>query len=161
MTMSRMAHTILVTSFAIAFALSDVPTRSSNTHAASPLTRASFAMAAATFETMNDDQFRAILRSEKAIIVLQLTSFDPNCRFCINANRVFEVLAAKHASRGRFIRVHYEPWSNVPATSIMAEYNVPGVPAFIVFHGGKERRRILGHRPESTLEGLLFDGSAR
>lgn len=144
MSTSRIALTSLAASLAIALALPVSLTR-----------------AASKLETISDNQFRTVLRSEKDTIILQFTSFDPNCRPCIEANIVFEALAAKYGARARFIRVHYEPWTSIQAAPIAGEHKLIAVPTVLLFQGGKEQRRVAGHQPERAMERLLFEDSVR
>lgn len=125
-----------------------------------PATPSAPTQAARRIEATTDNEFRELLKAEPGTIVLLLTSFDPNCRPCIDANRAFESLAARLAGRARFVRIHYEPWSNIPATSVFTERNLPGLPATLLFRGGQEQRRVTGHQPEPALARLLFGEGA-
>ncbi|MCZ7659420.1 MAG: tetratricopeptide repeat protein [Xanthobacteraceae bacterium] len=68
-----------------------------------PATPSAPTQAARRIEATTDNEFRELLKAEPGTIVLLLTSFDPNCRPCIDANRAFEV-ARRPACRTRSVR---------------------------------------------------------
>lgn len=79
--------------------------------------------------------FAAYVRANHSVVV-QFTSADPNCTFCVDGS--FEEFNAVAASRTgpdiRFARVQWSPWSKFPRE--LASF-VNGIPFQAVFKGGR------------------------
>ena len=101
----------------------------------------------------------AWLRKTKGWVVLQLSSYDPGCGFCIPANPPFNALAQAEQSRGMsFVRVAFQPWTSVSRNDFVAQYAVPGLPITFTFQDGQLVRRHQGNADEATLRRALLDG---
>lgn len=75
-----------------------------------------------------------VARHEYAIV--QVTSPDRKCGYCIGADRKFDKMAAAPAGkRFAFARVQYSPWREIPDFGTLMP--VYGVPSQTVFHKGK------------------------
>lgn len=54
------------------------------------------------------------IQGSKGLLVVQLTSFETSCSFCIRSNPVFEEVAKDPANaKVRFLRVAYLPWTQM------------------------------------------------
>lgn len=88
-------------------------------------------------------------------VVLQLTSNDPNCPFCVQHNPVVERIAAQHAQAAQYWRVHYDPWTDVGNDANVRAAGIGGLPALIVFDAGQETGRLVGYHDAAQTEGLI------
>ncbi|ATQ77425.1 hypothetical protein CR152_25180 [Massilia violaceinigra] len=86
--------------------------------------------------------------SKPGYVVLQLTSPDRGCKYCIGADKTFDQAAAESTDRNTvFARVQWPVWYKAPKMG--ARIGIGGVPRQIVFKDGKEQRQA-GGRPESA-----------
>lgn len=85
--------------------------------------------------------------------LVQFTSYDPGCRFCVESYQAFNSAARAYADRIKFARVHWSRWLPFPE-EVEKPYSVGGIPEQIVFKNGKQIGRFGG-----TLlnRGLEFD----
>ncbi|GGY30152.1 hypothetical protein [Pseudoduganella albidiflava] len=89
-----------------------------------------------------------VARHEYAIV--QVTSPDRKCGYCIDADKKFDKMAAAPAgSKFAFARVQYAPWREIPDFGKVMQ--VYGVPEQAVFHHGKRvgRANIYYDTPKS------------
>ncbi len=99
------------------------------------------------------------VRQSKGWVVVQLSSHDPGCGFCVRANPAFNALAAAHGPSGmRFAQVAFQPWKAVGQNDFAREYGVGGIPAYFTFKDGQLMRRQDGMADEATLRRALLDG---
>lgn len=86
--------------------------------------------------------------SRPGYVVVQLTSPDPGCKYCIGADKTFDQAAAEsRATDMLFARVQWPVWHKAPPLG--ARLDARGVPRQIVFKDGQEQRSA-GGRPESA-----------
>jgi hypothetical protein len=86
--------------------------------------------------------------SRPGYVVVQLTSPDRGCTYCIGADRTFDqAAAASSAPDTVFARVQWPVWHKAP--DMGARIGSGGLPRQIVFKDGKEQRRA-GGRPDSA-----------
>jgi virginiamycin B lyase len=88
-------------------------------------------------------------------VVLQLTSTDPNCPFCVQHNPVVERIAARHTGTTQYWRVAYEPWMTVGDDANVRAAGIAGLPALIVFESGQETGRLVGFHDAAQTEALI------
>jgi hypothetical protein len=88
-------------------------------------------------------------------VVLQLTSNDPNCPFCVQHNPVVDRIAARHAEAAQYWRVHYDPWTDVGNDANVRAAGIAGLPALIVFDAGQETGRLVGFHDEAQTQALV------
>lgn len=91
----------------------------------------------------------------KGLLLLQLTSRDRNCSFCVASNPHFDELAARKPSAARYVRVSWEPWRSAFKEAFMTNYGIGGVPVFLAFLDGKLVQRIDGNTSTDGLEKLF------
>ncbi|WP_457444884.1 TlpA family protein disulfide reductase [Roseateles sp. P5_E4] len=104
-------------------------------------------------------ELSAWLRKTKGWVVLQLSSYDPGCIYCIRANPSFNALAQNQQAKGiSFVRVAFQPWTSVSRNDFVAQYAVPGLPIYFTFQDGQLMRRHQGNADEATLRQALLDG---
>lgn len=104
------------------------------------------APAGAAVEVVSGENLDALLASTAGRVVVQFTSFDAGCGYCVRANPVFDDLAGAHAGQARFVRVHGTPWRSVLDLSAVRPLQLGGLPAIVVFEAGRETRRVVGQR---------------
>ncbi|NHZ93676.1 hypothetical protein F2P45_32455 [Massilia sp. CCM 8733] len=81
-------------------------------------------------------------------VVVQLTSPDRGCKYCIGADQTFDQAAAESTAPNTvFARVQWPVWHKAP--NLGSRVGTGGVPRQIVFKDGKEQRQA-GGRPESA-----------
>ncbi|HEY0956612.1 MAG TPA: thioredoxin family protein [Roseateles sp.] len=102
----------------------------------------------------------AWVRETKGWVVVQLSSFDPGCSYCVRSNPAFNSLAAAEASKGgfAFARTVFHPWGTLNQNDFVNQYGVGGLPAFFTFKDGQLMRRHNGIADEATLRRNLLDG---
>jgi len=104
------------------------------------------------------DAAELIARS-KGILVVQVTSFDTACGFCVRSNDVFDTLARDGgASAPKFIRITYQPWGAVSRDGFAQSYGVNGLPTFFTMKDGQLVRRRNGIATADELRKLLLEG---
>lgn len=86
--------------------------------------------------------------SRPGYVVVQLTSPDRGCKYCIGADRTFDQAAAESTAPNTvFARVQWPVWHKPP--NLGTRLDAGGVPRQIVFKDGKEQRHA-GGRPDSA-----------
>lgn len=101
----------------------------------------------------------AWVRNSKGWVVLQLSSYDPKCTYCIPANPPFDALARSEGPSGiSFARVAFQPWTSLSGNDFVVNYAVQGIPAYFTFKDGQLMRRHQGNADEATLRRSLLDG---
>jgi len=93
------------------------------------------------------------------LVVVQVTSPDRNCGYCVGADKTFDAVSAQSSMTAiSFARVQWSPWRNTPDFgSVMQVY---GIPEQYVFKNGQERGTTRG-RPadaaklQTKIEALL------
>lgn len=86
--------------------------------------------------------------SRPGYVVVQLTSPDRGCTYCIGADRTFDQAAAESSAPDTvFARVQWPLWHKAP--NLGSRIGTGGVPRQIVFKDGKEQRQA-GGRPQSA-----------
>ncbi|MFG6414495.1 thioredoxin family protein [Roseateles sp. DC23W] len=101
----------------------------------------------------------AWVRATPGWVVVQLSSNDPKCGYCVRANPVFNALAAAESPQGTgFARVAFQPWTSVNQNDFANQYGVSGLPSFFTFKDGQLMRRHNGIADQATLRRVLLDG---
>lgn len=101
------------------------------------------------------------LQATRGIAVVMLSSFEPDCAFCMRANPVFEELAGSGRATGAaatFLRVMYRPWTAAGTDPFGKLVGVRGLPVFLTFKDGQAVRRNDGFAAGSELRKALLDG---
>lgn len=108
-------------------------------------TAASVALAAPVYE-LRPEELAAFVGGHE-LAVVQFTSPDPQCGFCVGADETFDQAAAVSEIRGLvFARVQWSPWVKIPNFEPITK--IAGIPTQGIFRFGKVVRGIRG-RPES------------
>jgi streptogramin lyase len=77
------------------------------------------------------DDFEQRARDSRGTVIVQFTSFDRNCTYCIDANGRFESLAAQVATPGvELWRVRFEPWHSMNNHPMRIRMGLPGLPHY-------------------------------
>ncbi|MEO6277637.1 thioredoxin family protein [Roseateles sp.] len=128
--------------------------------AAPPPAPASAATGAPFVKDIAPGELSAWLRKTKGWVVVQLSSYDPNCTYCIPANPPFNALAQAEAAKGgiTFVRVAFQPWTSMSNNDFVTQYGVGGLPTVFTFQDGQLMRRQMGKADEATLRKALLDG---
>ncbi len=97
--------------------------------------------------------------SSKGVVVVQLTSFDTTCTFCMRANPVFEELARANVDPNvSFLRVDYLPWTGVGSDPFARSVGNTGLPVYLTYQDGRQVRVKPGHWDGAELRKVLLDG---
>lgn len=113
---------------------------------AGSLLSAGSALAAQVTELSPDKLAAFVAKNE--VVVVQFTSPDPKCRYCIGADKSFDAAAAQAKNPAlRFARVQWPVWHKIPGFEPLIR--VGGIPNQVVFRKGKEMQSA-GGRPESA-----------
>ncbi|WP_292932258.1 thioredoxin family protein [Noviherbaspirillum sp.] len=111
-------------------------------------------------ETVSPDQLAERLAQIKGIAVVQFSSTDKGCPFCVQSNPRFETLAQAQAkgSNVTFLRVMWQPYTQAFDDRLAIQYGLVGLPTFLAFKNGRAVHRINGNRTAVELHnGLLAD----
>lgn len=100
----------------------------------------------------------AHLAKTPGLVVVQLTSFETTCSFCIRGNPTYEALAKERVGGAQFIRVIYRPWTGVGQDPFAKALGVGGLPVFLTYQDGKLLRRHDGIASQAELQKELLDG---
>jgi virginiamycin B lyase len=95
-------------------------------------------------ETVSADRVGAITGASTGRFVVQYTSDDPGCGYCVLGNRHFEALAKMGEPQVKYARVLYEPWTSAKDSGEAARMHLLGLPTIVVFDKGKETSRFEG-----------------
>lgn len=99
------------------------------------------------------------IQGSKGLLVVQLTSFETSCSFCIRSNPVFEEVAKDPANaKVRFLRVAYLPWTQMGSDAFAQTFAYSGLPIYAVYKDGNFIRKHGGHAEQMELQQLLFSG---
>jgi hypothetical protein len=115
---------------------------------ASVMLCAGAAFAAPVTELKPDQVAPFVARND--IVVVQFTSSDKTCKYCIGAAEPFDEAAALNKNKSiQFVRVQWPVWHKMPKFEpLLTMY---GVPRQVVFRKGKEMQSV-GGRPASATE---------
>lgn len=100
----------------------------------------------------------AHLAKTPGVVVVQLTSFETTCSFCIRGNPTFEALAKDSVNDAQFIRVIYRPWTGVGQDPFAKALGVGGLPVYLTYQDGKLLRRHDGIGTQAELQKDLLEG---
>lgn len=89
----------------------------------------------AEVEEVAANEIAAYVRAHPAVVV-QFTSPDTGCGFCVGANKPFDEAEALAHGKIKFARVQWSPWAKFPA-DIKSVYSGRGIPNQIVYKDGK------------------------
>ncbi|MES2408646.1 MAG: thioredoxin family protein [Pseudomonadota bacterium] len=103
------------------------------------------AQSASTVDSIPPEAIESYLKNHSDVVV-QFTSPDTNCSFCIAGFAPFNKAALTHGRLAKFVRVQWSPWQDFPA-KIQELYQVKAVPAQYAFRNGRVVGRFVG-RPE-------------
>jgi len=84
-------------------------------------------------------------------VILQLTSPDKGCGFCVGADQVFD--QAAHLSKDKsqvFARIQWSPWRKMPDLSPLI--GVFGIPTHFVIKNGVNLGQLSGKQPDGALQ---------
>ncbi len=117
------------------------------------LTLCAFPAYATPVTEIKPDQLAAYI-ARNDLVVLQLTSPDPKCRYCIGADKTFDQAAAEAKNPAmKFVRIQWPVWHKMPSLAPLLDNG--GIPRQVIFKGGKEMRSA-GGRPDNAAS-LLAD----
>ncbi|MDO8654601.1 MAG: thioredoxin family protein [Undibacterium sp.] len=125
--------------------------------------------AAATLPAAADDAFDGVemiaasdlaarLAASKGFVTVQLSSYDPGCPFCAQANPKFDEMATHNKGKVTFWRVMWQPWASFSQDAFAKAYGVNGLPTTFTFKNGQLVRRSMGNLPVEEQEKQLLRG---
>jgi thiol-disulfide isomerase/thioredoxin len=94
----------------------------------------------------------ARLKAHKGVIVLNITSTDPKCTYCIRANTKYVALAQSVGAEAKFIQTSWAPWANFPPEirELMKLHDIGGVPARLTYKDGVLVNKLVGEPPNEA-----------
>jgi hypothetical protein len=110
---------------------------------------------APSWEDVAPENITKVIAETKGLLILHLTSYDPDCNYCLNSNPRFETFAQRHGGAARYVRVSWDPWQKFSTTKFMGDYRVGGLPAHLAFRDGHLMQRVIGDVSLGTLEKLF------
>lgn len=129
-----------------------------------PATNASSAKPAAqritgTVPLVAAEQIDAHIANTPGTLVVELTSFETTCAFCMRGNPVFEEFSSAYAASPiRFARVVLTPWTSVSNVPFAKALGINGLPVYLTYRDGKLVRRKAGIGSTAELQKELLDG---
>jgi hypothetical protein len=93
-------------------------------------------------EVLSPAAVAAYIQSHPDVLV-QFTSPDARCRYCVEAYQGFDAAARAYGRAIKFVRVEWTPWNQFPK-EVEALYGGGFVPAQIAYRSGKETARFDG-----------------
>lgn len=112
-----------------------------------------------TIPVIDSHQVAEKIRGSKGLLVVQLTSFETSCSFCIRSNPVFEDLAdAPENIKVKFVRVAYRPWGQMADDAFAQTFGYTGLPIFATYKDGRLVRQRGGSAEKSELQKILLTG---
>ena len=105
--------------------------------------------------TVSADQVGAMTGSDSGRVVVQYSSNDSRCGYCVIGNRHYSDLVATEAPKGKFVRVLYEPWTSASGSAEAKRVRLVALPTIIVFENGKETSRFAGDASPEVLRSKL------
>lgn len=100
---------------------------------------------AAKIEDVAPDDLDSMLSQSSGTVIVQFTSSDASCSHCIGANPRFETLAKGNTQNARFLRVMWNPYTQVFDDALAVRYSLTGLPSYIAFTNAKVARRATGN----------------
>lgn len=98
----------------------------------------------ASVETIDAVDLLKRLQAADGPVVVQYSSTDPNCTFCIPGNAYYDELAAASDSSIRFWRIWFEPWVSVSGSETQNLAGLHGLPTVALYRGSREQGRVEG-----------------
>lgn len=95
----------------------------------------------------------ATIENSKGYLLVHFSSFDNNCKPCIESNARIDALSQRHHATVVFARVNREPWWE-KSTILSTKYNVIGLPTTVLYREGKEQRRWIGFKTDELVRVL-------
>lgn len=89
----------------------------------------------------------------RGYLLVHFTSFDTNCKPCIESNMRIDKLSKRYHTTVAFARLNRVPWWK-KSVVLSTKYNVPGLPITVLFRNGKEQRRWVGSKTEGLAHTL-------
>lgn len=108
------------------------------------------AQSATAVDSIPPEAIESYLKNHSDVVV-QFTSPDPNCSFCIASFAPFNEAALAHGRLAKFVRVQWSPWQAIPE-KIQELYQVNAVPVQYAVRNGRVVGRYVGR-----LEPIKFD----
>ncbi len=84
----------------------------------------------------------AYLETHKDVVV-QFTSPDRKCGYCIGADKAFEQFAERNGGRVSYVRVQWSPWHKTP-DALREKFRIIAMPEHICIRNGKKVRAYPG-----------------
>ena len=121
------------------------------------------AQAQTPIENVAPSDALARLKAHKGVIVLNITSTDPKCSYCIRANTKYIALAQSVGAEAKFIQTSWAPWANFPSEirELMKQHDIGGVPARLTYKDGVLVNKLVGEPPNEAAPATSSSPSAQ
>lgn len=112
-----------------------------------------------TMPVIDRRDIASYIQKTKGVLVVQLTSFETECKFCILSNPIFEALMQTTSGQNiHYARVAYRPWTTMVDDAFAKTFGYNGLPIFLTYQDGKLVRRNNGTADVAELQKALLDG---
>ena len=106
-------------------------------------------MAGANITEVNDETFENdVLRSEQPVLVDFWASW---CKPCLALAPIIDEIAASYGGKLKVMRMDVDQNS-----STVSRYSIRGIPALLLFKGGKVADQIVGYVPRAIIDELVW-----
>lgn len=110
-------------------------------------------------ESVAPADLSARLSKSKGVVVVQLTSDDPGCGYCVQSNPRYNTVAQVKAQEAEFLRVTWPvPYTKAFDDALAVTYGITGLPTFLTFKNGKVVKRVNGNYTAVQLGESLLQG---
>lgn len=95
-------------------------------------------------ETISPDRVGRIVGANAGLVVVQYSSDDSGCGYCVLGNRHYCALAASSEPHVKYFRVLYEPWTSAAGSGEAVRVRLRALPTIVLLAKGKEKSRFEG-----------------
>ncbi len=109
----------------------------------------------AMLEAVAPDNIEELVKNSKGLLLVQLTSQDSNCQYCVQSNPRFQELTRRYPGAARYVQVTWNPWASAFNSPFVNKYRIQGMPTVLVIRDGALVQRAQGDISVDALAALL------
>jgi streptogramin lyase len=106
----------------------------------------------ATVEIVSADLLADRIQNSREPVIVQFSSPDANCTFCVPGNSHYDRLAESLPKNTKMLRVYFDPWNSVSRSVTAATFGIQALPIVARYEGGIEVARVTGAHDADELK---------